>query len=203
MDKDPLHSPSVGATQTVNSLELPSWLSCSTDLTDPVPAPSKPLTNSKAARELLHLQYENMFENFIEQVYRGRSLKSLVEDDPRLVSYEDFLRWIKRDPQRHERFKEAQEMRTEFLAGEILEIADGANSLDAASPAMVNRDKLRIDTRKWLMGAHNRKRYGESKQVEFGGTISITEALQQAQQRVIEGEVIDAVLIDKTDEDDN
>ena len=149
------------------------------------------------------MQYENMFENFIEQVYRGRSLKSLVEDDPRLVSYEDFLRWIKRDPQRHERFKEAQEMRTEFLAGEILEIADGANSLDAASPEMVNRDKLRIDTRKWLMGAHNRKRYGESKQVEFGGTISITEALQQAQQRVIEGEVINAVLIDKTDEDDN
>ena len=146
------------------------------------------------------MQYENMFENFIEQVYRGRSLKSLVEDDPRLVSYEDFLRWIKRDPQRHERFKEAQEMRTEFLAGEILEIADGANSLDAASPEMVNRDKLRIDTRKWLMGAHNRKRYGESKQVEFGGTISITEALQQAQQRVIEGEVIDAVLIDKRED---
>jgi hypothetical protein len=41
------------------------------------------------------------------------------------------------------------------------------------------------------MGAHNRKRYGETKQIELGGTISITEALAQAQARVIEGEVVD------------
>jgi hypothetical protein len=132
-----------------------------------------------------------MFENFIEQVYRGRSLKSLVEDDPRFVSYEDFLRWVKRDATRHERFKEAQEIRTEFLAGEILEIADGVDAIDAHSNDTVNRDKIRIDTRKWLMSAHNRKRYGETKQIELGGTISITEALAQAQARVIEGEVLD------------
>jgi hypothetical protein len=177
----------VGTVVTDES-SLPNWLS----VPDATP-PNAPNTQSasKVARELLHLQYENMFENFIEQVYRGRSLKSLVEDDPRLVSYEDFLRWIKRDATRHERFKEAQEMRTEFLAGEILEIADGAEAVDPASNDTVNRDKLRIDTRKWLMGAHNRKRYGETKQIELGGTISITEALAQAQARVIEGEVID------------
>ena len=161
---------------------LPNWLSC------PDPKPPKPTAEAKA---LLHLQYENMFENFIEQVYRGRSLKSLVEDDHRVISYEDFLRWIKRDPQRHERFKEAQEMRTEFLAGEILEIADGVESVDPSAPDTVNRDKLRIDTRKWLMGAHNKKRYGESKQIELGGTISITEALAAAQSRVIEAEILD------------
>lgn len=137
------------------------------------------------------MQYENMFENFIEQVYRGRSLRALVEDDHRVVSYEDFLRWIKRDPQRHERFKEAQEIRTEFLAGEILEIADGIESVDPSAPDTVNRDKLRIDTRKWLMSAHNRKRYGESKQIEMNGSISINDALQQAQARVIEAEIID------------
>jgi hypothetical protein len=174
------HTSFVGTVVTDES--LPNWLSV------PDPTSSKP---SKAARELLHLQYENMFENFIEQVYRGRSLKSLVEDDPRFVSYEDFLRWVKRDPVRHERFKEAQEMRTEFLAGEILEIADGVDAIDAHSNDTVNRDKIRIDTRKWLMSAHNRKRYGETKQIELGGTISITEALAQAQARVIEGEVLD------------
>jgi hypothetical protein len=41
------------------------------------------------------------------------------------------------------------------------------------------------------MSAHNKKRYGESKQIELGGTISITEALAQAQARVIEAEVIE------------
>lgn len=146
---------------------------------------------SKEARELLHVEYQQIFERVIEDVYRGRSLQSLIQDDFRLISYEDFLRWVRRDPERHERFKEAQEMRTEFLAGEILEIADGVEAVDPTSNDTVNRDKLRIDTRKWLMSAHNKKRYGEVKQVELGGTISITEALAAAQARVIDNEVTD------------
>jgi hypothetical protein len=174
-------SQSVGTVVTGES-PLPSWLS--------VPDP-KPPRMSKEARELLHVEYQQIFERVIEDVYRGRSLQSLIQDDFRLISYEDFLRWVRRDPERHERFKEAQEMRTEFLAGEILEIADGVEAVDPTSNDTVNRDKLRIDTRKWLMSAHNKKRYGEVKQVELGGTISITEALAAAQARVIENEVID------------
>jgi hypothetical protein len=171
----------VGTVVTGES-QLPSWLS--------VPDPTPPKL-SKEAKALLHVEYEQIFERVIEDVYRGRSLQSLIQDDHRVVSYEDFLRWVKREPTRHERFKEAQEMRTEFLAGEILEIADGVEAVDPTSNDTVNRDKLRIDTRKWLMGAHNKKRYGEVKQVELGGTISITEALAQAQARVIEAEVLD------------
>lgn len=176
-------SQSVGTTVTQDqSIELPNWLSC------PDPKLPRPTPQAKA---LLHLEYEQIFERVVEDIYRGRSLQSLIEDDHRVISYEDFLRWIKRDPQRAERFKEAQEMRTEFMAGEILEIADGVEAVDAAAPDTVNRDKLRIDTRKWLMGAHNKKRYGESKQIEMTGTVSITEALAQAQARVIEAEVLD------------
>ena len=161
---------------------LPFWLSC------PDPKPLKPTLE---ARALLHLEYEQIFERVIEDIYRGHSLQSLIEGDSRIISYEDFLRWIKRDPQRNERFKEAQEMRTEFLAGDILKISDGIESIDPNSNDTVNRDKLRIDTRKWLMSAHNRKRYSETKQIELGGTISITEALAQAQARVIESEITD------------
>jgi DNA primase len=178
---EPMNHASVG-TAVASESQLPNWLSV------PDPEPIKP---SKEAKALLHLEYEHIFERVIEDIYRGRSLQSLIQDDHRVVSYEDFLRWIKRDPQRYERFKEAQEMRTEFIAAEILEIADGVESVDPSAPDTVNRDKLRIDTRKWLMGAHNKKRYGETKQIEFAGQISITEALAQAQARVIEAEVTD------------
>ena len=165
-----------------NNLELPSWLS--------FPDPKRPKLPQES-RDLLHVQYEQMFERVVEEIYRGRSLQSVIQDDHRLISYEDFLRWIKRDPMRHERFKEAQEMRTEFMVGEIIEIADGLSSIDPTSSDTVNRDKVRIDTRKWVMSAHNRKRYGEIKQVEVAGSISILDALQQAQMRVIDAEVID------------
>ena len=182
MEQGNPHFVGTAVTPLAGETQLPSWLSC------PDPKPPRP---TKAARELLHLEYEQIFERVVEDIYRGRSLQSLIEDDHRAISYEDFLRWVKRDSQRYERFKEAQEMRTEFLAGEILEIADGVEAIDASAPDTVNRDKLRIDTRKWLMGAHNRKRYGETKQIEVAGTVSITEALQQAQMRVIEAEVVD------------
>lgn len=175
---------SVGATVTGSETPLPNWLS--------VPD-IKPPRLSAQARELLHVQYEQMFERVIEDIYRGRSLQSLIRDDHREVSYEDFLRWIKKDPMRHERFKEAQEMRTEFIAGEILEIADGVDSIEPTSSDAVNRDKLRIETRKWIMGAHNKKRYGEIKQVEVATSISITDALAQAQARVIDAEVMDVL----------
>ena len=169
-------------TVVTDETPLPNWLS--------VPDP-KPPRLPKQSRELLHLEYEQMFERFIEQIYRGRSLQSLLEEDFRVIAYEDFLRWIKRDPQRHERFKEAQESRTEFIAGEILDIADGVDQSGSDSMEDVNRSKLRIDTRKWLMSSWNRKRYGESKQIELAGQISITEALAQAQTRLIEAEVTD------------
>jgi len=75
---------SVG-TAVASEQSLPSWLSC------PDPKPPKLPAES---RELLHAQYQQIFERVIEDIYRGRSLQSLIEDDYRLISYEDFLRSV-------------------------------------------------------------------------------------------------------------
>lgn len=163
----------------VSQLELPSWLE---------PAPPKP---SVQGRALALAQYEHIFMRVIESIAHGKSLSQVLKDDQREIDYNDFYRWIKRDPQRNQLFSEAQEMRTEFMAGEIVEIADADDSLED-----VNRSRLRVDTRKWLMGAHNRKKYGETKTVELGGSISITDALAQARARIVEAEVIDVDVKD-------
>jgi hypothetical protein len=63
----------------------------------------------------------------------------------------------------------------------MIQIADANDSLED-----VNRSKLRIDTRKWLMGADNRKQYGEVKTIDVGGQISILSALAAADSRVID-----------------
>lgn len=52
----------------------------------------------------------------------------------------------------------------DVLAGEILEIADGANDNEAAvegPPEDVPRAKLRIDTRKWLMANFSPLKYSD------------------------------------------
>ena len=119
---------------------------------------------------------------------KGRTLKNVLSSDVRAVEYEAFFRWIKRDPQRFERYKEAKELRTEWWAGRIIEIAEADDTVED-----VARSKLKIDTYKWLMGADNRKTYGEAKQIEVNQSISITAALEQARSRLASLPIVDEV----------
>lgn len=171
---------------------LPTWLtadSVTSSQSHATVSSSDKRKLSPETREMLHSQYEYVFMRVISEMAQGQPLHQILAQEGRELDYNDFYRWMKKDPQRVSLFQEAQELRSEFHAGEILQIADAADSLED-----VQRSRLRIETRRWLMGAHNKKRYGESKQIELNTSISITDALNQAQQRLenyIEGEVIE------------
>lgn len=159
-------------TNTEHQLELPDWLD---------PAPRTLAKSPPEVKSLVLAQYEHIFMRVIDEIAHGQSLSQILRDDQRDIDYNDFYRWIKRDPQRSQLFAEAQEMRTEFMAGEIIQIADADDSLED-----VNRSRLKIDTRKWLMGAHNKKKYGATTNIEMTGGISILGALAAANARVID-----------------
>ena len=133
--------------------------------------------------------FDAMFERVLGEMVKGRTLKEVLANDQRTIEYEAFFRWIKRDPQRHERYKEAKELRTEWWAGRIIEIAEADDTVED-----VARSKLKIDTYKWLMGADNRKTYGETKQVEINQSISILSALEAAQSRIAPTQLVDEVI---------
>jgi len=139
-----------------------------------------PAEHRRATRALLDASFAAMFERVLTEMTKGRSLNAIVRDDLRDIEYDAFWRWIKRDPQRYERYKEAKELRTEWWAGRIVEIAEAEDSVED-----VARSKLKIDTYKWLMGADNRRQYGDIKQVEVNQSISITAALEQARSRLL------------------
>ena len=159
-----------------NSIELPNWLSAPPVPTEPSQAPKK---------ELLEKQFEIFFETILDKISRGINLKEILRDDQRDFDYTQLLRWIHKDPQRKSRYYEAQEIGSEMIAAEILEIADGDGLED------VQRSKLRIDSRQFLIKTWNRKRYGDVKTLEVNQNISITAALEQANARLIQGSVID------------
>ena len=179
--------------------ELPTWLAPAPPLVNPIETPLAPAAlldaqeRRRLTRELLDATFDAMFERVLTEITRGRTLKSIVAEDLRNIDYEAFWRWIKRDSRRMERYKEAKELRTEWWAGRIVEIAEADDALED-----VARSKLKIDTYKWLMGADNRKTYGESKQIEVSTSISITAALEQARSRVAALPVVEEI----TDVDD-
>ncbi|KKN25256.1 hypothetical protein LCGC14_0886580 [marine sediment metagenome] len=168
-------------------MTMPSFLS-------PVPDwlnSEKPRVVSRAiaVRELKEVERQAMFEHFLEKIEIGIPLRGILREDFRDIDYQGLLRWIHKDSERQRRFYEAQSIGAEIISAEIIEIADASDSLED-----VQRSRLRIDTRWKLLGVWNRKRFGEVKQIEMGGTISILQALEEAKGRVIEGiaeEVVD------------
>ena len=168
---------------------VPDWLNPSSSpetLTPPLDL-SQRRTLTRALQDTM---FEAMFERVLDEMVKGRTFSSIIRDDVRSVDLQAFWRWIKKDPQRHERYKEAKELRAEWgWAGRIIEIAEADDSIED-----VARSKLKIDTYKWLMGADNRKTYGETKQVEINQSISITAALEAAQSRIAPTQLVDDVI---------
>ena len=79
--------------------------------------------------------------------------------------------------QQYARAKEAQ---AERMAEEITEIADeGSNDwyeregIEMPDHEHINRSKLRVDARKWLMSKMAPKRYGDKMEVDHSGTLVI------------------------------
>lgn len=165
-------------------LALPDWLSAQpTESTCRTPATT---SNKQALADLNNIVFENMFEGVLVKIASGKPLTQVLEEDYRQPEYEYFLRWIHKDEGRKARFYEAQELAAHIVEAQLLKIADADDSLED-----VARSTLRINTRKWLLGVWNRKRFGETKQIEQNVTIDISAAMAAAQARVDNARVVD------------
>lgn len=77
-------------------------------------------------------------------------------------------------------YDEARELQAECLADDIIDISDGSG-LDRDEDGkinheVINRDRLRVDSRKWLSGKWNLKRFGDLKQIEHTGDLNVNHA---------------------------
>jgi hypothetical protein len=76
--------------------------------------------------------------------------------------------WMNRCPENLERYVRAREDQAEYLADQIIEIADTCED--------ANKARLQIDARKWTAAKLRPKRYGDNLKhdVEVAGDITIT-----------------------------
>ncbi len=102
-----------------------------------------------------------------EGIAEGNSLRTvcLAEGMPALSSI--FL-WLKAHPEFSEQYARACQERSEAMAEDILDISDDGtndwmeiNNRDVVNNEAVQRSKLRVDTRKWLMSKMIPKKYGD------------------------------------------
>lgn len=78
------------------------------------------------------------------------------------------MKWLKEHEEFSEQYARARELQADFMAGEILQIADdGSKDIvhtelgDYTNHEAINRSRLRVDARKWLASKLAPKVYGD------------------------------------------
>ena len=80
----------------------------------------------------------------LEKIASGLTMAGLARELN--ISNLSLYHWIRKDPDREERFRQARTIAADQWADECLDIADASDSVSA------NADRLKIETRKWLAG---------------------------------------------------
>lgn len=108
----------------------------------------------------------------------GESLRAICasDRDDWMPSIGTILRWVSEKPEFREQYARAREVQAETHADDIVTIADGpAEGDDSVKTA---RDRLRVDSRKWVASKLLPKKYGDKLQQEVsgpdGGAIAVT-----------------------------
>jgi hypothetical protein len=119
----------------------------------------------------------------IEETPKG--LDHICDSDMNLVSARTFHRWLEISPSLRQRYARAKERQADFLAAEIIRIADtphrgikkktdNEGNEEITEGDMIEHRRLQVDARKWYAGKLAPKKYGDKVEVEQSGEIKHT-----------------------------
>lgn len=117
------------------------------------------------------------FDGFLAEIASGSHMAAFCKE--RGINYTTMLKFVTVDPSRSEMYARAREDRAEVLADEIVAIADetevvtrmkGDRLVLELDSTAVNRNKLRIDARKWAASKLKPRVYGDKVAIE--GTVN-------------------------------
>lgn len=84
------------------------------------------------------------------------------------------FRWISIHPEFEEQYARAKAAMLEYYADELVEIADDESNdksgeLEMPNSVAVQRSRLRVDTRKWILSKLAAKKYGDKLDMNLSG----------------------------------
>jgi hypothetical protein len=98
-----------------------------------------------------------------ERIASGESLVAICADED-MPHRQRVHEWLAGDPEFADKYARAREDQADTLADEIVSIADNGTG-DS------NRDRLRVDARKWVAAKLKPKKYGERQTLEHEGAV--------------------------------
>lgn len=122
---------------------------------------------------------QELADEICEGITLGNSIRTVCKPE-HMPAISTFYKWIRTNEQFAKQYARATEERTEAMAEDLLDIADnGANDyMDTEDGKTqyngdaIQRAKLRVDTRKWLMAKMKPKKYGDKLEVDSTSEIT-------------------------------
>lgn len=134
---------------------------------------------------------DKLADRICQKIAEGYSVRSICKEKD-IVSMQTLFRWLRENDKFREQYVRACEERSYAQAEEIIDIADNATNdymekLEGDgyifNSENVQRSRLRIDTRKWLMSKMNPKVYGDKLDMTTNGNdIGVALSAKQAEQ---------------------
>jgi hypothetical protein len=149
-----------------------------------------PATTNKRPGSLQVHDREKLWEILLQSISTGSSLTAALAalPEPR-PSYFWAKHCLRQDPELRARYQTAMELRADFHADELVALADedpppGLSGSEVS--AWVQRQRMRIDTRKFISAKLRPKVWGDRVEVDvaINQQVSIIAALEAAQRRV-------------------
>lgn len=116
---------------------------------------------------------EEVIEEICLRLSFGEGLVKICKDD-HLPARQTVISWLFKHKEFADRYAQAREAQADYLLEELLDIADnteGDTYTDAKGNIRVdheniNRSRLRVDTRKWIIAKLAPKKYGDKAELD-------------------------------------
>ncbi len=117
---------------------------------------------------------ETVFDKITTEIEKGKAIRNILKNK----DYPDvrtFYRWIDEDDNLSKRYARACQSRADALVEDMLDIADDqqgdiyidSDGHEQTDHNVIQRSRLRVDTRKWIASKLKPKKYGDSQQIKL------------------------------------
>ena len=124
-----------------------------------------------------------LMPGILEKIADGKGLRTVLREMVGGPSVGTVLQWVSEDPDLAERYTRARSLCLDSMAEDIIDLADTARigqksvskatGLEITEGDMVERSRLQVEARKWLMARLAPKKYGDKQHVEHSGAIGL------------------------------
>lgn len=121
------------------------------------------------------VEIETLFKSILSDIEQGSSLRSALKKFTPL-RMGTFHNWCDKDKSKGDRYARATEKRAEAIFEDILNIADenlkdtyiDADGIERTDHDVIQRARLRVDARKWVLAKMHPTKYGDKLDVTSG-----------------------------------